>query len=194
MRRLAAVLLLAASVAFAGEKEPSPAELMDDLMWGRGPVGGAFTLVDHTGARRTEQDFRGRLLLLYFGYTYCPDVCPTDLQAMADAIELLGDAGERVQPVFITIDPARDTPAHLAEYVRLFHPRLIGLTGTEEQVKRTARAYKAWYRRVDMPSGADYLFEHSGFVYLYGPDGAYFGFFPPGTSAERLATIVRERL
>jgi cytochrome oxidase Cu insertion factor (SCO1/SenC/PrrC family) len=196
VRRLAAALLLAAAAlrGAAASEAPSPARLMDDLMWNRGPIGGAFALTDHTGARRTEADFRGRFLLLYFGYTYCPDVCPTDLQAMAEAVERLGDDGARVQPLFITIDPARDTVAHLSDYVPLFHLRLVGLTGTVEEVTRVATAYKAWFRRVDTADATDYLFEHTGFIYLFGPDGAYLGFFPPGTSAERIEAVIRDFL
>jgi protein SCO1/2 len=196
VRRLAAALLLGALMcgAATAADPSSPAQLMDDLMWNRGPIGGDFALTDHTGARRTAADFRGRFLLLYFGYTYCPDVCPTDLQAMAEAVEQLGDDGERVELLFITIDPARDTVAHLRDYVPLFHSRLVGLTGTPEEVTRVATAYKAWFRRVDERDASEYLFEHSGFIYLFGPNGAYLGFFPPGTSAERIATIIRDKL
>ena len=196
MRRFAAALLLGSLLSGgATAADPSsPARLMDDLMWNRGPVGGDFTLTDHTGARRTAADYRGGFLLIYFGYTYCPDVCPTDLQAMAEAVEQLGDDGERVELLFITIDPARDTVTHLGDYVPLFHPRLIGLTGTPEEVTRVATAYKAWFRQVDEHDGSEYLFEHSAYVYLFGPDGAYLGFFPPGTSAERIATISRDKM
>jgi cytochrome oxidase Cu insertion factor (SCO1/SenC/PrrC family) len=182
-----ALLLLAG--AAAAEEAPSAARLMDDLMWSRGPIGTGFALTDHTGAPRSRDDFRGRLVLLYFGYTACPDVCPTDLQAIAGALDLLGEAGEGVQPVFVTIDPATDTAEHLARYVPLFHPRLLGLTGSAAEIRRVATAYKAWYR-----AAPDGFFEHSGFVYLLGRDGDYLGFFPPGTSAARIAEVVREFL
>jgi cytochrome oxidase Cu insertion factor (SCO1/SenC/PrrC family) len=102
---------------------------MDVLMWNREPVDGPFTLIDHTGQRRTDTDFRGKLMLVYFGFTYCPDVRPTDLQEMSLAVEKLGAQGEAIQPLFITVDPERDTPEHLADYVSLFHPRLVALTG-----------------------------------------------------------------
>ena len=98
-------------------------------MWNREPVGGPFSLVDHEGRRRTEADFRGKLLLVYFGYTSCPDICPTDLMEIARALTLLGAESEAVQPLFITLDPERDTVAHLAEYIPNFSPRLVGLTG-----------------------------------------------------------------
>lgn len=172
----------------------SAAELMDALMWGREPIGGPFELIDHMGRRRTDTDFRGKLLLIYFGYTYCPDVCPTDLQAIAAAVDLLGPAGESVQPLFVTIDPARDTPEHLADYVPLFHPRLIGLTGDAEHIRQAALAYKVYFAKAPGPSGSDYAMDHTGFIYLVDAGGRYAGFLPPGTSAERLAAVVRPHL
>jgi len=120
-------------------EETSAARLMDDLMWNRGPIGGPFALIDHTGKLRTDEDFRGELLLIYFGYSYCPDVCPTDLQQIGIAVDRLGARAEAVQPLFITLDPERDTAVHLAEYVPLFHPRLIGLTGSGADSARGAR-------------------------------------------------------
>ena len=169
---------------------PSAAALMDALMWGQEPIGGPFELIDHTGARRTDADYHGKLALIYFGYTYCPDVCPTDLQAMASALDLLGAGGRAVQPLFITIDPERDTPEHLAGYVPLFHPRLVGLTGDADAIRRAARAYKVHYAKVVLPELADYAMDHSAFIYLVNADGEYLGFFPPGTSPERMASII----
>ncbi len=198
--RLVAGLLLSSFLGFAGLSraedvgQPSAAELMDALMWGREPIGGPFELIDHTGRRRTDADFRGKLLLIYFGYTYCPDICPTDLQAISSAVDLLGTAGEMVQPLFVTIDPARDTPEHLASYVPLFHPRLIGLTGNSEHVRRAALAYKVYYAKVDGSDGANYAMDHTGFIYLVDQSGTYLGFLPPGTSAERLVEVIRPLL
>jgi protein SCO1/2 len=129
----------------ARAQEPDPttaARLMDDLMWGRGHIGGPFELVDHTGKKRTDADFRGKLLLVYFGYTYCPDICPADLLQISLAIDQLGTAGDEVQPLFISVDPERDTTTVLAQYVSSFHPRLIGLTGTPEKIRRVANSYK----------------------------------------------------
>jgi cytochrome oxidase Cu insertion factor (SCO1/SenC/PrrC family) len=169
------------------EPERSAAELMDVLMWNREPVGGPFALVDHTGRQRTEADFRGKLLLLYFGFTYCPDLCPTDLQSIGLAIDQLGKAGEEVQPLFVTLDPDRDTPQHLANYVPLFHPRLIGLTGDPSSIRQAARAYKVYYAKV--PTAGD-----SGYIYLMDRAGQYLGFFPPGTPPDRMADIIRPLL
>jgi len=164
---------------------------MDVLMWNREPVGGPFALIDHMGKSRTNEDFRGKLMLVYFGFTYCPDVCPTDLQSIALALDQLGIVSERVQPLFITVDPERDTPEHLAEYVPLFHPRLIGLTGEAAAIRAAAAAYKVYYAKVPNERGDDYTVDHTAFIYLMGADGKYLGFFPPGSPPDRLAETIR---
>jgi protein SCO1 len=184
----------AKSVPAEEANAPSAAALMDALMWGQEPIGGPSELIDHTGARRTDADYHGKLLLVYFGYTYCPDVCPTDLQAMASALDLLGDAARSVQPLFITIDPERDTPSHLASYVPLFHPRLVGLTGEADAIRRAARAYKVYYAKLVLPDSPQYAMDHSAFIYLVNANGEYLGFFPPGTSPERIASIIQPHL
>lgn len=188
---VALLALMASACGFAlaqstGGRDPTSAELMDDLMWGRGPIGGPFSLTDHKGARRSDAEFRGKVLLIYFGYMFCPDICPTDLQVMAQAIDDLGPAGAEVQPVFISIDPERDTPERLAQYVASFHPRLIGLTGSAEEIRRTARAYKAWYAKADDPKMSSYVMEHSSYVYIVDRGGNYAGFLPPGTPPDRM--------
>jgi protein SCO1/2 len=195
------ILSFAAGLLLAGAgwsraqspEEVSAARLMDDLMWNRGPIGGPFLLVDQTGTPRTDKDFRGKLLLIYFGYSYCPDVCPTDLQQIGLAVDQLGAAGGAVQPLFITLDPERDTATHLAEYVPLFHPRLIGLTGSAEQIRHVALAYKVYYAKYP-PDSPDYVIDHSSFVYLVDEAGRYIGFFPPGTTADRMIEIIRTHL
>ena len=190
-------LWLALASALAGDAPAqstrSAAEIMDILMWNREPVGGPFALTDQAGHARTDGDFRGRLMLVYFGFTYCPDVCPTDLQAIALALDKLGPDGDQVQPIFITVDPERDTAAHLAEYVPLFHPRLIGLTGSFDAIRKVADAYKVYYARVPLKDG-DYTVDHTAYIYLMDRDGNYLGFFPPGTSADRMVEIIRPRL
>jgi len=162
-------------------EERAAAQLMDDLMYGRATVGGPFTLTDQTGRRRSDAEFRGKLLMVYFGYTYCPDICPADLQQIGLAVERLGEAGAAVQPLFITIDPIRDTPEVLAQYVPSFHPRLLGLTGTADEIAAVAREYKVVYTKYQPPDGGPYLMDHTGFVYIIDPTGKYRGFFPPGT-------------
>ena len=173
----------------------SAAETMDILMWNREPVGGPFALTDHAGKPRTDRDFRGMLMLVYFGFTYCPDVCPTDLMAIGQALERLGPDADAVQPVFITLDPERDTAEHLAEYVPLFHPRLLGLTGSLDAIGTAADAYKVYFAKVTTGKNADdYTVDHTAYIYLMDRDGKYLGFFPPGTSAERMVEIIRPRL
>lgn len=173
----------------------SAAETMDILMWNREPVGGPFVLTDHAGKPRTDRDFRGMLMLVYFGFTYCPDVCPTDLMAIGQALERLGPDADAVQPVFITLDPERDTAEHLAEYVPLFHPRLLGLTGSLDAIGTAADAYKVYFAKVANGKNADdYTVDHTAYIYLMDRDGKYLGFFPPGTSAERMVEIIRPRL
>jgi len=171
----------------------SAAEIMDILMWNREPVGGPFALTDQAGHERTDKEFRGRLMLVYFGFTYCPDVCPTDLQAIGLALDKLGRDGDQVQPIFITVDPERDTAAHLADYVPMFHPRLIGLTGSADAIRKVADAYKVYYAKVPQDAG-DYTVDHTAYIYLMDRDGNYLGFFPPGTSADRMVEIIRPRL
>ncbi len=141
----------------------------------------------------TDEDFRGKLLLIYFGYSYCPDVCPTDLQQIGLAVDRLGPDGEAVQPLFITLDPERDTAEHLANYVPLFHSRLIGLTGSAYQIRRIALAYKVYYAKYP-PGSPDYVIDHASFIYLVDETGKYIGFFPPGTTGDRMIEIIRSHL
>ncbi len=188
------VLASAFAADASAQSTRSAAEIMDILMWNREPVGGPFALTDQTGKLRSSSDFRGRLMLVYFGFTTCPDVCPTDLQAIGLALDKLGRDADSVQPIFITVDPERDTAAHLAEYVPLFHPRLIGLTGSAEAIRNVADAYKVYYARVPLKDGDDYTVDHTAYIYLMDRDGNYLGFFPPGTSADRMVEIIRPRL
>jgi cytochrome oxidase Cu insertion factor (SCO1/SenC/PrrC family) len=174
--------------------EPSAAALIAALLEGREPIGGPFDLLDHGGQRRTDADFRGKFVLLYFGYTHCPDVCPTELQSLSLALDLLGPAGDSVQPLFITIDPERDTPSHLADYVTAFHPRLVALTGPGPAVRKVALAYKVYFARNSAAHRGDYALDHTGFIYLVGKDGRYLGFLPPGSSPEQIVEVVRPRL
>jgi cytochrome oxidase Cu insertion factor (SCO1/SenC/PrrC family) len=179
---------------FAGaEQQPSAAQMMDDLMYGHGSVGGPFTLTDQTGKPRSDTDFRGKLMIVYFGYTYCPDVCPADLMAITQALDALGPAAEGVQPIFITIDPERDTNL-LADYISAFHRSFVGLTGSPEQIRRVANAYKAFYVKVQDERSGDYSIDHAGVIYLMGRNGEYLGFMPPQTSPDRLTEVLRNNL
>jgi len=157
-------------------------------------LGGAFSLTDQNGRAVTEADFAGRYLLVYFGFTYCPDVCPTELGVIASALDELGADAERVTPVFITIDPERDSVEAMADYVSRFHPRMVGLTGTPAQVAAAARAYRVFYAKVSRPEMTEYLMDHSSFIYLVGPDGRVRSLFRPQTAPEAIAQAVRGQL
>src|SRR3954469_5112941 len=157
-------------------------------------LGGPFSLVNQAGQPVTEGDFAGRWMLVYFGYSFCPDVCPTELGTMAAALDAMGKAGEAVTPVFITVDPQRDTPAALADYVSRFHPRLQGLTGTPEQIAEVARRYRVYYARAQRPDMTDYLMDHSSFIYLVGPDGRLRMMLRPQSSPETIAAAMRSQL
>lgn len=179
--------------ALTGADMPAPSAGGIQLAQGVA-LGGPFTLVDHTGRTVTERDFAGRPLLVYFGFTYCPDVCPTELGTIAAALDAMGTAGERVTPVFVSIDPERDTPAAMADYVARFHPRMVGLTGSAEQVAQAARAYRVYYAKVRPRDSSDYLMDHSSFIYLVGPDGRVRSLFRPETTPEAIAAAVTAQL
>jgi cytochrome oxidase Cu insertion factor (SCO1/SenC/PrrC family) len=166
---------------------------MNELMSGRAPVGDAFALPDAAGKVRSLDEFRGRLVLLYFGYAYCPDVCPTDLAAIGGALRLLGDKAADVQPLFVTLDPARDTPQVLREYAAAFHPSFIALHGTEAETQRIARSYKVFYEKVPDGKGG-YGIDHAAFTFLLDRNGKYVAFFPPGTKPDRMAALLKEQL
>lgn len=162
---------------------------------GKALVGGPFALTDHTGKRVTEKDFEGKYALVFFGYTYCPDVCPAELQVMTAAMEQLGAKSEKVTPVFITIDPKRDTVEQMASYVSNFHERLVGLTGSSEEIRAVAKAYRVYYAKAkDDGSSADYLMDHSSIVYLMDPKGEYAAHFSYGTGPEKMAEGIAKHL
>jgi len=189
-----ACVLLSAPIAANDAAEPSATELIEGLLSGRVPVGGPFELTDQSGHRRTDADFRGKLVVLYFGYTYCPDVCPTELQSISLALDKLGAAAEAAQPLFITVDPERDTPARLADFVSSFHPRLIGLTGSLAEIRKTAIAYKTFFAKHSIATPGNYSVDHTGFIYLVSKDGRYLGFLPPGLAPGAIADAIRTRL
>jgi cytochrome oxidase Cu insertion factor (SCO1/SenC/PrrC family) len=191
----AATLLLGGGMTVAADAgEPSAEELVQALLSGKAPVGGPFDLVDHTGQRRTDADFRGKLVLIYFGFTRCPDACPTELLAISLALDKLGRATDAVQPLFITVDPERDTPAVLADYVASFHPRLVGLTGEPAAIKTLAHAYKTFFARSAGGSAGNYSIDHTGFIYVVGPDGRYRDFLPPQLTPEQIADAIKPHL
>jgi protein SCO1/2 len=158
-------------------------------------IGGQFTLTAADGAVVTEQTYRGKWLLVFFGFTSCPDTCPTALLDIAAALEKLGPAADKVQPLFITVDPQRDTPVVIGDYTRSFDPRIIGLTGTPEQIAAVAREYGAYYapRKIG-PGPEDYVMDHSSYLYLMDPEGKFVRGFDADTPGDRLAEIVRDAI
>jgi len=166
---------------------------MGELMSGRSPVGGPFSLPDASGRVRSLEEFRGRLVLLYFGFAQCPDVCPTDLAAIGGALRLLGERAGEVQPLFVTLDPARDTPPVLREYAAAFHPAFIALRGSDADTLRIARSYKVFYEKVADGKGG-YSVDHAAFTFLLDRAGKYIALLPPGTKPDRIATLLKEKL
>ncbi|HET6467327.1 MAG TPA: SCO family protein [Geminicoccaceae bacterium] len=159
------------------------------------PIGGPFTLTDQDGRRVTAEDFRGRYMLVLFGYTFCPDMCPLGLTTMADALDALPPAkAARIVPLFITVDPERDTVEVMKAYVPLFHERLLGLTGTPEEVAEVVKEYRVYARKAAPDEGGGYLVDHSTFTYLMDTEGRYLAHFGHDATAEemaaRLATLV----
>jgi protein SCO1/2 len=165
-------------------------------VWGQALVGGPFTLTDHTGKRVTDADFRGRYMLVFFGFTYCPDVCPSTLQVVSDALDRLGPKAERFVPILITVDPERDTPEQLALYVQSFHSRLVGLTGTPAEIDAVLNAYRvrSVRRRADPKSTAGYTIDHPAQVYVMDPEGRYRTFLDYTRGPESMAASLAKVL
>lgn len=181
-----AAAMLLGRYYYAGKEAPLSA----------GP-GGPFTLTAHTGQPVSSEDFRGRYMLVYFGYSYCPDVCPLDLQKLSVALYSLEQEGydtSLIQPIFITIDPERDTVEELAKFIPDFHPRLIGLTGTLEEITAVARHYKVYFAKRLQEGTSDYLMDHSALTFVMDPDGNYVRLFSsrdkPADIAQSLAPVL----
>ncbi|MDN5787921.1 SCO family protein [Pseudorhodobacter sp.] len=158
-----------------------------------GTIGGPFTLVNQRGETVTDKDVIQKPSLVYFGYTFCPDVCPLDNARNAEAVDILEEMGLDVTPVFISVDPKRDTPEVLSEFAEIMHPKMIALTGTEEQVKAASLAYKTYFKIQD-PTDEYYLVDHSTFTYLMLPEKGFVDFFKrdvtPDQMAERVACFL----
>jgi protein SCO1/2 len=158
-------------------------------------IGGPFALTDHNGKRVTDADFKGKPTLIYFGFTYCPDVCPTSLLLMQTAVEQLGkDADQRVNMVLITVDPERDTPAVLKDYVGNFGPTIVGLTGSPEDIAAAAKAFRVYYRKVEGKDGGPYLMDHSSIFYLLDQRGRFVKHFTHQSRAEDIAAAIKPLL
>lgn len=158
-------------------------------------VGGPFTLTDETGAALSSEDLKGRHMLVFFGYTYCPDVCPTTLTVITQALDMLDpQVAEQVEPVFITIDPARDTAMALGDYSEHFHDKIHYLTGTPEQISDVAKAYRVFFQKVESAEFSDYLMDHSTITYLMGPGGRYVSHFGFDATPEEIAKDLTKRI
>ena len=155
-------------------------------------IGGPFTMVDQNGRTVTDQDFRGKWMLVYFGYTFCPDVCPTALGRNAAAIDLLGEKADKIVPVMITVDPGRDTPQVLKDYVAAFHPRMVGLSGSQEQIDTVAKEYRVFFVKAPGNDPNSYLMDHTSLSYLMAPDGHFVQFFRDKLSPEEVADSIKK--
>ncbi len=159
---------------------------------GTAQIGGPFTLIDQNGVKRSSADFRGRFMLVYFGYSYCPDVCPTTLSLMADALDKLGAKADAIVPIFITIDPERDSPAKLKPYLASFGPRFVGLTADLATIKKVAALYRVYLRKEPL-AGGNYAMDHSSVIYLMGRDGKFVGFWDDtAIGPDKLAAALRK--
>lgn len=198
LRGLAIGLALIVAIGLWYQFNPSsyaPGELVRTS--GEADIGGSFALNNHNGTRVIDKDFRGQLMIVYFGYTFCPDVCPLDMVRLTAALDLLEGRGADlalIQPLFITIDPTRDSPRILSKFVAAFHPRLMGLTGSHLRIKQAAEAYKVYYAKAPGGGEKDYLMNHSSNIYVMGPNGKYITFFSsldtPESMADELTAII----
>jgi protein SCO1/2 len=158
-------------------------------------IGGAFSLVDHDGKAVTDATYQGQYRLMFFGYTFCPDVCPTALSTVTTALDKLSASQRRmIVPIFITVDPSRDTPPVMKDYVASFGPGIVGLTGSEDQVAAIAKAFKVYAAKVKGEKQGEYSMDHSAILYLMGPDGRFIAHYPHGTSADDLAAGLKKQL
>jgi protein SCO1/2 len=162
---------------------------------GKALIGGPFTLADQNGKQVADRDFRGRYMLVFFGFTHCPDICPAELQVMSESLGALGPKAKEVVPIFITLDPERDTPEVMAAYVKNFGAEFVGLTGSPEAIAQAAKAYRVAYSKFrEDPSSSDYSIDHSALVYFMGKNGEYLAHFPYGTPANKMTETLRSYL
>jgi protein SCO1/2 len=160
---------------------------------GTAAVGGPYRLTDQVGQPRGSADFRGKYVLIYFGYSFCPDVCPATLGVISEALDKMGKDADRIVPVFITIDPARDTPAILKHYMAAFGPRFVGLTGSETEIAAVEKQFRVYAEKAPLPGGK-YGMDHSSVLYLMGPDGKLVSFYDELISPDALAKELRAKI
>ena len=194
-----AAWLLGAGPGLAHEAEKHPVSKTEAKAGGPAApfpfeVGGPFRLTDHNGREVSDEDFRGSYLLVFFGYANCERICPVGLSRMVEAIDLLGEDAARIQPLLITVDPARDTVEALAAHVPKVHPRLIGLTGTPTQLAAAAKAYRVETEQVGTSWKGEPVFAHGSYIYLMGPDGRFATLLPPVLDAATMAETIGKYL
>ncbi|MES2255917.1 MAG: SCO family protein [Pseudomonadota bacterium] len=190
------ILLLVVATAFGGFlwlKGDQVPQLGRNMVTGQIAVGGPYALTDQDGKPRASTDFAGKYQLIYFGYTFCPDVCPTTLALMAATLDRLGADKDRIAPVFITIDPERDTPDAIKKYVAAFGPQFIGLTGTPDQIAKVEKEFRVYAKKGPVENGT-YAMDHSSVMYLMGPDGKLVSFYDEATTPEDLAQQLKSKL
>jgi len=189
----ALALAIGAGIGWMETKLPTNASLSDSATLAGVKLGGPFTLIDQDGKKVTEKNFARKYELIYFGFTSCPAVCPTELRKMTLALNAMGADADKIQPIFITVDPARDDVKTMKGYVSLFHPRLIGLTGTQKEIDDVAHSYKVYASKVP-EEGGDYTMSHSSFIYFMRPDGETLALYQPDDNADFMARDMREKL
>jgi protein SCO1 len=192
---VAAAFLVGALAALAAMQLQTGGNRVHVETTGKALVGGPFNLIDQNGRPVTDQDFRGKHMLVFFGFTHCPDICPAELQVVAQALDDLGPKAEKITPVFITVDPERDTPKVIKDYLAHFGEDFVGLTGSREAVDAAAKAYRVYHAKVEAPDSAtDYNVDHSAIVYLMSPEGEYLAHYPYGTTAAAMAEGIGRHL
>lgn len=189
-------VLVGAAAALALLPEARQQLLPPQAATGKAMVGGPFSLIDGSGKRVTDKDFRGRYMLVFFGFTSCPDICPAGMQLMSAALENLGAKADRIAPIFITVDPERDTPPKLDAYVRNFSPRFVGLTGTPEDIAAVAKVYKVYYKKAQSDAGApgEYGMDHTSIIYVMDPNGDFVTHFTPTTTVDEMTAALDKLL
>ena len=183
--------LLLLAMYFPGLRPERPVERVVE---GTAAIGGSFKLVDQKNNLVTSESLKGKFTLVYFGFTNCPDICPLTLATMTQALSMAGPVADDVLPLFITVDPERDTVTVMADYVANFHPRFLGLTGTLDQVRAATSAYRVYFKKAKVVSPEDYMVDHSGSVYLMDQTGAYMTHFKPNATPEQMAARLRTDL
>jgi len=184
---LAAVAGILGAIAFIPGAVDGLMPKRGQISIGKALVGGPFELTTHTGQRVQDSAYRGKLMLVYFGFTYCPDICPAGLQVISAALDKLGSKADSVVPLFVTVDPERDTPEQLKSYVGSFHKNVVGMTGSDEDIAKVAKAYRVYYRKVQDPALNEYTMDHTSFMYLMDGSGAYVTHFSHAVAPDKLA-------